>query len=159
MISISFSWVIINFIYFYAPTFTRVYPSNSFMDKSAIDSIQPILSIFFTAFRTIAQRGELQTFIPAVPEERTSPMCMLLLSCMLFSFFPVHLFFISLLLLLVFLFLVAFFLLLTLSLIKENTRSDSRFGFGGFPYFNLTFWDARHFLVDLFHSYLLSRVN
>jgi hypothetical protein len=68
MISISFSWVIINFIYFYAPTVTRVYPSNSFMDGSAIDSIPPILSIFTTAFRAIVQRGELQTLIPAVPE-------------------------------------------------------------------------------------------
>jgi hypothetical protein len=74
MISISFSWVIINFIYFYAPTVTRMYPSNSFMDGSATDSILPILSVFVTAFRTIVQRGELQTFILAVPEERTSPM-------------------------------------------------------------------------------------
>jgi hypothetical protein len=53
MISISFSWVIISFIYFYAPTVTRVYPSNSFMDGSAIDSILPVLSIFVTTFRTI----------------------------------------------------------------------------------------------------------
>jgi hypothetical protein len=129
------------------------------MDGSVIDSILSILSIFVTAFRTIVQRGELQTFIPAVPEERTSPMRTLLLSCMLFSFFPVHFFFISLLLLLIFLFLVAFFLLLTLPLVKENTRSHPGFGFGGFHYFNLTFQDVRHFLVDLFHYYLLSRVN
>jgi hypothetical protein len=129
------------------------------MDGSTIDSILPILSIFVTAFRTIVQRGELQTLIPAVPEELTSPMRMLLFSCMLFSFFPVHFFLISSLLLLVFLFLVAFFLLLTLPLVKENTRSQSGFGFGGFPYFNLTFQYARHFLVDLFHCYLLSRVN
>jgi hypothetical protein len=139
MINICFPWVIINLVYFYALTITRVYPSNYFMDGSAIDSSLPILSIFVTAFRTIVQRGELQTFIPAVPEERTSPMRTLLLSCMLFSFFPVHFFFISSLLLLVFLFLVAFFLLLTLPLVKENTRSHPGFGFGGFPYFNLTF--------------------
>jgi hypothetical protein len=88
MISISFSWVIINFIYFYVPTVTRVYTSNSFMCGSAIDSILPILSIFVTAFRTIVQRGELQTFIPAVPEERTSPMHTLLLPLMLLSFSP-----------------------------------------------------------------------
>jgi hypothetical protein len=121
MISMSFSWVIINFIYFYAPTITRMYPSNSFVDGSAIDSILPILSVFVIAFRTIVQRGELQTFIPAVPEERTSPMRTLLLSCMLFSFSPVHLFFKPSFLLLIFLFLVAFFLLLMLPLVKENT--------------------------------------
>jgi hypothetical protein len=121
MISISFSCVIIDFIYFYVPIVSRVYPSNSFMDGSAIDSILPILSIFVTAIKTIVQRGELQTLIPAVPEERTSPMRMLLLSCVLFLFFPVHFFFISLLLLLVFLFLVVFFFLLTLPLVKENT--------------------------------------
>jgi hypothetical protein len=57
VISISFSWLIIDFIYFYAPTVTRVHPSNSFMDGSAIDSILPIVSIFVTAFRTIVQRG------------------------------------------------------------------------------------------------------
>jgi hypothetical protein len=39
MISISFPWAIINFIYFYASTVTRMYLSNSFMDGSAIDSI------------------------------------------------------------------------------------------------------------------------
>jgi hypothetical protein len=78
---------------------------------------------------------------------------------MLFSFFSVHFFFISSLLLLVFLFLVAFFLLLALPLVKENTRSHPRFGSGGLPYFNLTFQDARHFLVDLFNCYLLSRIN
>jgi Zn-dependent protease with chaperone function len=84
LISISFSWVIINFIYFYAPTVTRMYPSNSFMHGSAIDSILPILSVLVTAFRTIVQRGELQTLIPAMPEERTSPMHTLQLSCMFF---------------------------------------------------------------------------
>jgi hypothetical protein len=39
LISISFPWVIIDFIYFYAPTVTRMYPSNSFMDGSAIEKI------------------------------------------------------------------------------------------------------------------------
>jgi hypothetical protein len=53
LISISFPWVIIDFIYFYAPTVTRMYPSNSFMDGSAIDSILPILSVLVTAFRAI----------------------------------------------------------------------------------------------------------
>jgi hypothetical protein len=84
LITISFSWAIINFIYFYAPTVTRMYPSNSFMDGSAIASILPILSVLVTAFRTIVQRGELQTLIPAMPEECTSPMRTLLFSCMFF---------------------------------------------------------------------------
>jgi hypothetical protein len=53
LISISFLRAIINLIYFYAPTVTRTYPSNSFMDGSAIDSLLPILRVFVTAFRTI----------------------------------------------------------------------------------------------------------
>jgi hypothetical protein len=84
LINIFFPWVIVNFIYFYVPTVTRVYPSNSFMDGSAIDSILPILSVLVTAFRTIVQRGKLEALILAMPEERTSPMCTLLLSCMFF---------------------------------------------------------------------------
>jgi hypothetical protein len=59
LITISFFWLIINFIYFYAPTVTRMHPSNSFMDGLAIDSILPIPSIFVPAFGTIVQRGEL----------------------------------------------------------------------------------------------------
>jgi hypothetical protein len=55
LISISFPWVIIDFIYFYTPTVTRMYPSNSFMDRSAIDSILPILSVLVTAFMAIVQ--------------------------------------------------------------------------------------------------------
>jgi hypothetical protein len=82
LISVSLPWVIIDFIYFYAPTVTRMNPSNSFMDGSAIDSILPILSVFITAFRAIVQCWKLQALIPAMPEERTSPMCTLLLSCM-----------------------------------------------------------------------------
>jgi hypothetical protein len=158
LISISFSWVIINFIYFYAPTVTRIYPSNSFMDGSAIDSILPIFSVFVTAFRAIVQREELQTLIPAVPEECTSPMCAFLLSRMFFSFSSVHLFK-PLLLLFVFLLLVAFFLLLTLPLVKENTRGHPGLGFRRFPNLNLAFQDARCLFVDLFHCYLSSRVN
>jgi hypothetical protein len=63
LINISFPWAIINFIYFYTPSVTWMYPSNSFMDRSAIDSILPILNVFVAAFRTIVQHGELQTFI------------------------------------------------------------------------------------------------
>jgi hypothetical protein len=84
LISISLPWVIIDFIYFYAPTVIKMYPSNSFMDGSAIDSILPILSVLITAFRAIAQCRKLQALIPAMHEERTSPMCTLLFSCMFF---------------------------------------------------------------------------
>jgi hypothetical protein len=137
LISISFPWVITHFIYFYAPTVTRMYPSNSFMDGSAIDSILPIFSVLVTAFRAIVQCGELQTLVPAMPEERTSPMCTLLFSCMLFQFSSVRFFFKPPLLLFVFLFLVAFFFLLMLPLIKENTCSHPGLGCGRFPHFNL----------------------
>jgi hypothetical protein len=94
-----------------------------------------------------------------MPEERTSPMHTLLLPHMIFSFFPMQFFFKPSLLLLVLLFLVAYFLLLTPPLVKENMRRQPGFGFGGLPYFNLTFQDARHFLADLFNCYLLSKVN
>jgi hypothetical protein len=84
LISISFPWVIIDFIYFYAPTVTGMNPSNSFMDGSAIDRILPILGVFITAFRAIVRRRKLQALVPAMPEERTSPMCTLLFPCMFF---------------------------------------------------------------------------
>jgi hypothetical protein len=83
LISVSFPWVIIDFIYFYAPTVTRMNPSNSFMDGSAIDSM-PILRVFITAFRAIVQCRKLQALVPAMPEECTSLMCTLLFSCMFF---------------------------------------------------------------------------
>jgi hypothetical protein len=82
LISVFLPWVIIDFIYFYAPTVTTMNPSNSFMDGSAIDSILPILSVFITAFMAIVQCRKLQALIPAMPEERTSLMCTLLFSCM-----------------------------------------------------------------------------
>jgi hypothetical protein len=59
LISISFPWVIVHFINFYAPTVIGMYPSNSFMDGSTIDSILPIFSISVTAFSAIVQCGEL----------------------------------------------------------------------------------------------------
>jgi hypothetical protein len=61
-----------------------MYPSNSIMDGPAIDSFLPVFNIFITALRTIIQFGELQTLVPAMPEECASPMCTLLLPCMLF---------------------------------------------------------------------------
>jgi hypothetical protein len=82
LISISLSWVITDFIYVYAPTVTRMYPSNSFMDGSTIGSILPILNVPVTALRAIVQCGELQTLVPAMPEECASPMCTLLFPCM-----------------------------------------------------------------------------
>jgi hypothetical protein len=91
------------------------------MDGSAIGNILPIFSILVTAFREIILLGKFQTLIPVVFEERTSPMCTLLLSHILFFFSPTHLFLVSLLLLFVLMLLVAFFFLLTLPLVEENT--------------------------------------
>jgi hypothetical protein len=84
LMSMSFPWVITDFIYFYASSVINMYPSNSFMDGSAIDSFLPIFSVLITAFRAILQCGKLQTLVPAMPEECASPMCTLQLSCMLF---------------------------------------------------------------------------
>jgi hypothetical protein len=55
LVSISLPWVIIDFIYFYALTVTGMYPSNSFMDGSAIESFLPIFSVLVAAFRAILQ--------------------------------------------------------------------------------------------------------
>jgi hypothetical protein len=123
LISMSFPWVITDFIYFYAPTVIKMYPSNSLVDGSAIDSFLPILSVLITAFRAIVQCGELQTLVPAMPEECASPMCTLLFPCMLLQFSSARFFFKPPLLLFVFLLLVAFLFLLTLALVKENACS------------------------------------
>jgi hypothetical protein len=127
------------------------------MDRSAIGNILPVFSIFVTASRAIILRGKFQTLILAVSEEGTSPMCTLLLSLILFSFFPAHLFFVSPLLLFVLMLLVALLFLPTLPLVEENTRSYP--GFRGFTHFNLTLHKARLSLVDLFKCYLSSGVN
>jgi hypothetical protein len=129
------------------------------MNGSAIDSFLPILSVLITAFRAIVQGGELQTLIPAVPEELARPMCTLLLLCMLFQRSSVHFIFKSPLLLFVFLLLVAFLFLLTLPLVKENACSHPGLGSGRFPNFNLASQDARCFFVDLFHCHLTCRIN
>jgi hypothetical protein len=100
------------------------------MDGSAIDSFLPIPSVLITAFRAIVQCGELQTLVPAMPEECASPMCTLLFSCMLFHFSSVRFFFKPPLLLFVFLLLVAFLLLLTLPFVKENACSYPGLGPG-----------------------------
>jgi hypothetical protein len=58
----------INDFNFLTPILARMHPSNSFMDRSAIGSLLPVLKIPITAFRAIPQRGKLQPFVPAVPE-------------------------------------------------------------------------------------------
>jgi hypothetical protein len=136
-----------------------MYPSNSFMDGSMIDSFLPIFSVLITAFRAILQCEKLQTLVPAMPEECTSPMCTLLLSCVFFKFSSMRFFFKSLLLLFVFLLLVGFLFLLTLPLVKENACSYPWLGPGRFPNFNLAFQDARSLIVDLFHCHLSCRIN
>jgi hypothetical protein len=129
------------------------------MDGSAIDSFLPIFSVLVTTLRAIVQCGELQTLVPAMPEECASPMCTLLFSCMLFLLSLVRFFFKSSLFLLVSLFLVAFFLLLMLPLIKKDTRGHPVLGSRRFPNLYLASQDARCFSVDLFDCYLSSRIN
>jgi hypothetical protein len=100
------------------------------MDGSAIDSFLPIFSVFITTFRAVLQFGELQTLVPAMPEECASPMCTLLFPCMLFQLSSMRLFFKPPLLLFIFSLLVAFLFLLALPLVKENTCGYPRFGPG-----------------------------
>jgi hypothetical protein len=59
VISIPFPRLIINLIYFLAPTITRMHPSNSFMDGSAIGSVLPVFGIPVAAFGTIIPCGKL----------------------------------------------------------------------------------------------------
>jgi hypothetical protein len=87
------------------------------MDGSAIGNILPVFGILVAAFEAVILRGKLQTLVPTVSEEGTSPMCTLLFSHIFFLFLPAHLFFISPFLLLVFMLLVALFFLLTLPFI------------------------------------------
>jgi hypothetical protein len=73
LISISLSWVIINFIYFFTPTVTRIYSPNSFVNGSAIDSSLPVFNVLIAALRAIIQRRKFQALIPAMPEEMRIP--------------------------------------------------------------------------------------
>jgi hypothetical protein len=127
------------------------------MDGPAIGNVLPVFGILVATFRAVILRGKLQTLIPTVSEEGTSPVCTLLLSHIFFLFLPAHLFFISPLLLFIFMLLVALLFLLTLPLVEENTRSYS--GIRGFTHFNLTFQKARLSLMDLFKCYLSSGIN
>jgi hypothetical protein len=115
---------------FLTPILTGMYPSNSFMDGSAIGSFLPILKVPITAFRAVSQRREFQPFVPAVPEECTPPVCALLLACVLFQISPALFFFGPASLLLVLSSLVALFLQLALLLVEEDARSHPGFGPG-----------------------------
>jgi hypothetical protein len=112
----------INDFNFLASIPIRVDPSNSLMDGSAIGSLLPVLSMPVTALRAVPQRGQLQTLIPAMPEEGTSPVRALLLARVLLLVPLVCFFFGSALLLLVASLLVALFLYLALPLVEEDAR-------------------------------------
>jgi hypothetical protein len=77
-ISLPFPGMINDLNYFLTPIVIGMYPSNSFMDGSAIGSFLPILKVSVTALRAVSQCRKFQAFIPAVPEERAPPMCTLL---------------------------------------------------------------------------------
>jgi hypothetical protein len=58
LISLPLPGVINDLNYFLTPIVTRMYPSNSFMDGSAIDSLLPILKVLVTALRVVSQCGK-----------------------------------------------------------------------------------------------------
>jgi hypothetical protein len=101
---------VINDLNFLTPIVTGMYPSNSFMDGSAIGSFLPILKVSVTALRAVSQCRKFQAFIPAVPEECAPPMCALLFVRVLLQFSPARFFFGPASFLLVPPLLVAFFL-------------------------------------------------
>jgi hypothetical protein len=115
---------------FLAPVPVRMDPSNSFVDGSAIGSLLPVLKIPVTAIRAVPQCGQLQTFIPTVPEERTSPVRALLLARVLLQVPFVCFLFSSVLLLFVSSLLVTLFFQLVLPLVEEDTRGHPGLGFG-----------------------------
>jgi hypothetical protein len=78
LISLPLSGVINDLNYFLTPIVTRMYPSNSLMDGSAIGSFLPVLKVSVTALRAVSQCRKFQAFIPAVLEECAPPMCTLL---------------------------------------------------------------------------------
>jgi hypothetical protein len=101
---------VINDFNFLTPILTGMYPSNSFMDGSAISSFLPILKVSVAVLRAVSQRRKLQSFVPAVPEECAPPMCALLLARVLLQISPARFFFRPASLLLVLSFLIALFL-------------------------------------------------
>jgi hypothetical protein len=110
LICLSLSGVINDLNYFLTPIVIGMYPSNSFMDGSAIGSFLPILIVSVATFRAVPQRRKLQAFIPAVLEEGTPPMCALLLARVLLQISLARFFFGPVSLLLVPSLLVALFL-------------------------------------------------
>jgi hypothetical protein len=83
---------VINDLNFLTPIVTGMYPSNSFMDGSAIGSFLPVLKVSITALRAVSQCAKFQAFIPGVPEERAPPMRTLLLARVLLQFSSVRYF-------------------------------------------------------------------
>jgi hypothetical protein len=53
LISLPLPGMIVN--YFLTPIVTRMYPSNSFMDGSVIDSLLPILKVLVAALGAVSQ--------------------------------------------------------------------------------------------------------
>jgi hypothetical protein len=113
---------VIDDFYFLVPILVEVDHSNSLVDGLAIGSLLLVLNISVTAFGTVPQRGQLQTLIPAMPEEGTFPVRALLLVRVLLLVPSVCFFFGSALLLLVASLLVALFLHLVLPLVEEDAR-------------------------------------
>jgi hypothetical protein len=110
LISLPLSGVINDLNYFLTPIVTRMYPSNSLMNGSAIGSFLHILKVSVTALRAVSQCRKFQAFIPAVPEECAPPMCTLLFARVLLQISPVRFFLGPVSLLLVSPLLVALFL-------------------------------------------------
>jgi hypothetical protein len=154
LISLPLYGVINDLNYFLTLIVTRMYPSNSLMDGSVIDSFLLILKVSVTALRAVSQCRKIQAFIPAVPKECAPPMCALLFARVLLQFSPARFFLGPASLLLMSPLLVAFFLYLTLPLVEKDARSDPGFGPGRLPNFNMAFKDTRGFSVDLFECNL-----
>jgi hypothetical protein len=136
---------VINDLNFLAPILTGMYPSNSFIDGSAIGSFLPILELSVAALRAVPQRRKLQSFVPAVPEEGAPPMRALLLVRVLLQISPARFFFGPASLLLVLLFLVALFLQWALPLVEEDARGHPGFGPGRLPDLDMAPENARGF--------------
>jgi hypothetical protein len=120
----------INDFNFLAPILARMYPSNSLMDGSVIGSLLPVLEIPVAALRAVPQRGQLQSLVPTVPEERTSLVRAFLLACVLLQVSPAHFFFSPALLLLVLALLVALLLQLVLPFVEEDSCGHPGLGSG-----------------------------
>jgi hypothetical protein len=145
---------VINDFNFLTPILTGMYPSNSFMDRSVIDSFLPILKVSVAALRAVSQRRKFQSFVPAVPEECAPPMCALLLARVLLQISPARFFFGPAFLLLVLSFLIALFLQLALPLVEEDARSDPGFGPGRLPNLDMALENAGGFSMNLLQGHL-----